>query len=165
VNSHPFAADLAIAGFTSCSGAKASSCTKKLRRLYREERMQVRRRSGRKRAVGTGLRWHSRKAQTSKPALEPGFLSDAFADGRRFRILAMVDDFTRECLDAGLSAPKMLRDGILRWAPPPHPVAPPSHQGSNQYGLYSSLDESRAQVTACLRKVVDSHKTSTCRQT
>lgn len=26
------------------------------------------------------------------------FPSDAFADGRRFRILAIVDDFTRECL-------------------------------------------------------------------
>ena len=26
------------------------------------------------------------------------FLSDAFADGRRFRNLAIVDDFTRECL-------------------------------------------------------------------
>ena len=26
------------------------------------------------------------------------FLSDAFADGRRFRILAVVDDFTRDCL-------------------------------------------------------------------
>ena len=26
------------------------------------------------------------------------FLSDAFADGRRFRILAIVDDFTGECL-------------------------------------------------------------------
>jgi putative transposase len=26
------------------------------------------------------------------------FLSDAFADGRRFRILAIVDDFTRQCL-------------------------------------------------------------------
>jgi transposase InsO family protein len=26
------------------------------------------------------------------------FLSDAFSDGRRFRILAVVDDFTRECL-------------------------------------------------------------------
>ena len=26
------------------------------------------------------------------------FVSDTFADGRRFRILAIVDDFTRECL-------------------------------------------------------------------
>ena len=26
------------------------------------------------------------------------FVSDSFTDGRRFRILAIVDDFTRECL-------------------------------------------------------------------
>lgn len=26
------------------------------------------------------------------------FVSDAFADGRHFRILTIVDDFTRECL-------------------------------------------------------------------
>jgi hypothetical protein len=46
---------LAIAGFTSCSGAKARRHRHelKLRRLYREERLQVRGRSGRKRAVGT----------------------------------------------------------------------------------------------------------------
>ena len=38
------------------------------------------------------------------------FLSDAFADGRRFRILAIVDDFTRECLalvpDTSLPGPE-----------------------------------------------------------
>ena len=28
----------------------------------------------------------------------PDFASDALSDGRRFRILAIVDDFTRECL-------------------------------------------------------------------
>jgi putative transposase len=33
--------------------------------------------------------WRFRKAP---------ILSDAFTDGRRFRILAIVDDFTRECL-------------------------------------------------------------------
>jgi putative transposase len=26
------------------------------------------------------------------------FISDALTDGRRFRVLAVVDDFTRECL-------------------------------------------------------------------
>lgn len=26
------------------------------------------------------------------------FVSDAFTDGRRFRVLAVVDDFSRECL-------------------------------------------------------------------
>jgi putative transposase len=35
---------------------------------------------------------------------------------------------------AGLSAPKMQRDGTLRYAEgsAPHPAASPSHQGSNQ---------------------------------
>lgn len=38
---------------------------KKLRRLYREERLQVRRRGGRKRALGTRLLWCCRKDPTS----------------------------------------------------------------------------------------------------
>jgi putative transposase len=69
---------------------------KKLRRLYREEGLQVRRRSDRKRAV-------RRTAPITIPQ-EPNqrwslnFASDALSDGRRFRILAIVDDFTRECL-------------------------------------------------------------------
>src|SRR5205823_4517081 len=55
---------------------------KKLRRLYREERLQVRRRSGRKRAVGTrapmallqGPPAHFLGSMAlGKPALEPGF--------------------------------------------------------------------------------------------
>jgi putative transposase len=69
---------------------------KKLRRLYREERLQVRRRSGRKRAVGTRAPMALPQGLNQRWSLD--FLSDAFADGRRFRILAIVDDFTRECL-------------------------------------------------------------------
>jgi putative transposase len=42
------------------------------------------------------------------------FLSDAFSDGRRFRILAIVDDFTRECLalvpDTSLPAQRVVRE-------------------------------------------------------
>lgn len=69
---------------------------KKLRRLYREEKLQVRRRGGRKRALGT-----------RRPMLVPDranirwsldFVSAALTDGRRFRVLAVVDDYTRECL-------------------------------------------------------------------
>ena len=41
-------------------------------------------------------RWPCRKAPNQRWSLD--FLSDAFADGRRFRILAIVDNFTRECL-------------------------------------------------------------------
>jgi len=69
---------------------------KKFRRLYREERLQVRRRGGRKRAQGTRAPLAVPQGPNQRWSLD--FLSDAFADGRRFRILAVVDDFTRECL-------------------------------------------------------------------
>ena len=42
------------------------------------------------------------------------FVSDAFTDGRRFRVLAVVDDFTRECLalvaDTSLSGKRVVRE-------------------------------------------------------
>lgn len=69
---------------------------KKFRRLYREERLQVRRRGGRKRALGTRAPLAIPQGPNQRWSLD--FLSDAFAEGRRFRILAVVDDFTRECL-------------------------------------------------------------------
>jgi putative transposase len=69
---------------------------KKLRRLYREERLQVRRRGGRKRALGTRAPMTIPLGPNQRWSLD--FVSDAFSDGRRFRILAVVDDFTRECL-------------------------------------------------------------------
>ena len=85
---------------------------KKLRRIYREEKLQVRRRGGRKRALGT-----------RKPLLLPNgpnqrwsldFVSDAFTDGRRFRILRVVDDFTRENValvaDTSLSGQRVTRE-------------------------------------------------------
>jgi len=63
------------------------------RRLYCEERLQVRRRGGRKRSLGSrapiGL------PQGPKQGWRPDFLFDVFADGRRFRILAIVGDLTR----------------------------------------------------------------------
>jgi putative transposase len=42
------------------------------------------------------------------------FVSDAFTDGRRFRVLAVVDDYTRECLalvaDTSLSGLRVARE-------------------------------------------------------
>ena len=85
---------------------------KKLRRLYREERLQVRRRGGRKRALGTRAPMALPQAPNQRWSLD--FLSDAFADGRRFRILAIVDDFTRECLalvpDTSLPGMRVVRE-------------------------------------------------------
>jgi len=49
------------------------------------------------------------------------FVSDVLADGRRFRVLVVVDDFTRECLalvaDTSLSGRQVARelDGIIEY--------------------------------------------------
>jgi putative transposase len=69
---------------------------KKLYRLYREERLTVRKRGGRKRALGTRRPMTVPQDRNQRWSLD--FVSDALVDGRRFRILAIVDDFTRECL-------------------------------------------------------------------
>ena len=94
---------------------------KKLRRLYREERLQVRRRGGRKRALGTRAPLTIPQGPNQRWSLD--FLSDAFADGRRFRILAVVDDFTRECLAlvADISLPGLRVGGARRYR---HPAPP-----------------------------------------
>jgi putative transposase len=85
---------------------------KKFRRLYREERLQVRRRGGRKRALGTRAPIALPQGPNQRWSLD--FLSDALADGRRFRILAIVDDFTRECLalvgDTSLPGLRVVRE-------------------------------------------------------
>lgn len=85
---------------------------KKLFRLYCEEGLAVRRRRGRKRALGT-----------RKPRVVPSspnerwslaFVSESLADGRRFRALCIVDDFSREALaivaDFSLSGVRVARE-------------------------------------------------------
>ena len=65
---------------------------KKLRRLYREERLQVRHRGGCKRAIGMRAPIAVPQAPNQRWSLDS--MSDAFFDGRRFRILAVLDDFS-----------------------------------------------------------------------
>ena len=85
---------------------------KKLRRLYREERLQVRRRGGRKRALGTRAPMAVPDGPNQRWSLD--FASDTLADGRRFRILCVLDDFSRECLalvaDTSLSGKRVARE-------------------------------------------------------
>ena len=85
---------------------------KKLRRIYREERLQVRRRGGRKRALGTRAPITVPEGPNQRWSLD--FVSDQLRDGRRIRILAVVDDFTRECLalvaDTSLSGLRTARE-------------------------------------------------------
>lgn len=85
---------------------------KKLYRIYKEERLTVRKRGGRKRALGTRAPMSIPHGRNQRWSLD--FVSDAFSDGRRFRILAVVDDFTRECLalvtDTSLSGARVARE-------------------------------------------------------
>jgi putative transposase len=85
---------------------------KKLRRLYAEERLQVRRRGGRKRALGTRAPMTLPQGPNQRWSLD--FVSDTLTDSRRFRMLAVVDDFTRECIalvaDTSLSGARVGRE-------------------------------------------------------
>lgn len=85
---------------------------KKLFRLYREEKLAVRRRGGRKRAIGTRAPMTVRMTPNDRWSLD--FVSDQLTDGRRFRILTVVDDCTRECLalvaDTSLSGTRVARE-------------------------------------------------------
>ncbi len=69
---------------------------KRVYRLYREEGLAVRRRR-RKRACA------AQRVPTPMPSgcnqrWSMDFMADTLADGRRLRVLTLVDDFTRECL-------------------------------------------------------------------
>ena len=92
--------------------------SKKLRRLYKEEGLAVRRRRGRKRATGTREPMPIPAAPGERWSLD--FLSDVFGPGRRFRVLAVIDDHTRECLalvaDTSISGKRVGRelDAVIR---------------------------------------------------
>ena len=85
---------------------------KKLRRLYTEERLQVRRRVGRKRALGTRAPMALPQGPNQRWSLD--FVSDTLTHSRRFRILAVVDEFNRECIalvaDTSLSGTRVDRE-------------------------------------------------------
>ena len=85
---------------------------KRLYRLYCEERLLVRRRGQRKRALGTRAPILLPQAINQRWSLD--FVSDTLSDGRRFRILCVVDDFSRECLatvvDTSLSGVRVVRE-------------------------------------------------------
>lgn len=85
---------------------------KKVYRLYKEERLTVRKRGGRKRALGTRAPMAIPQGVNQRWSID--FVQDALDDGRRFRILNVVDDFTRECLasvlDTSLSGARVVRE-------------------------------------------------------
>ena len=85
---------------------------KKTQRLYREEGLTVRRRRGRKRAVGTRAPALAATRANQRRSLD--FVHDQMVTGRRFRVLNIVDDATRECLaailDTSISGKRVVRE-------------------------------------------------------
>ena len=85
---------------------------KRVQRIYREERLTVRRRGGRKRAIGTRRPIETPLAANQRWSLD--FVSDQMTDGRRFRILTVIGNCTRECLalvaDTSLSGRRVARE-------------------------------------------------------
>ena len=67
-------------------------------RLYREEGLGVRRRKGRKRAIGVRAPIVVEARPNARWSLD--FVHDQMANGRRFRVLNITDDMTHECLGA-----------------------------------------------------------------
>ena len=71
---------------------------KKVYRLYREEGLRVRRRRGRKRALGT--RAPMKVAERPNDIWVLDFMSDMLDSDRRFRVFAVEDQLTRTGLVA-----------------------------------------------------------------
>jgi putative transposase len=71
---------------------------KKTQRLYREEGLTVRKRKGRKRATGSRAPILTEARPNARWSVD--FVHDQLSNGRRFRILNVIDDVTKECLAA-----------------------------------------------------------------
>ena len=84
---------------------------KKVYRLYKEEGLTVRRRGGRKRAIGT--RAPLEKAARPNAIWVLDFVSDTLESGRRFRVFNVEDQFTRRGLgvevDTSLPGKRIVR--------------------------------------------------------
>ena len=90
---------MAIDNFGCCCGGKAMRSTVSGYRLYKEERLMVRRRGGRKRAIGVPSPMPLPLRPNQRWSLD--FVHDQMTDGRRFRILAVVDDYNPRMPGAG----------------------------------------------------------------
>ena len=92
---------------------------KKTQRLYREEGLTVRKRKGRKRAAGSRAPILIEVRPNARWSVD--FVHDQLSDGRRFRILNVIDDVTKECLaviaDTSISGRRVARelDAVVAW--------------------------------------------------
>lgn len=68
---------------------------KRTERIYREEGLALKRKRRRKGAAGTRLVMPSPQKPNQRWSMD--FVTDSIVTGRRFRALAIIDDYSREC--------------------------------------------------------------------
>ena len=85
---------------------------KKTQRLYSEEGLTVRKRKGRKRATGSRAPILIEALPNARWSVD--FVHDQLSNGRRLRILNVIDDVTKECLaavaDTSISGRRVARE-------------------------------------------------------
>jgi putative transposase len=86
-------------------------------RLYREEGLSVRKRRARRKACGVRVPILVEERPNARWSLD--FVYDQFANGRRFRVLNVADDVTKECLgatpDTSISGRRVARELRRYW--------------------------------------------------
>lgn len=89
-----------------------ASGVNRIYRLYREEGLAVRKRKARRRAVGSRAPMLVEAKANTRWSLD--FVHDQLTCGRRFRVLNVVEDVTRECLaaipDTSISGRRVARE-------------------------------------------------------
>jgi putative transposase len=96
---------------------------KRVYRLYRQARLKLRRKAGRRLLTPGGLPLAQLTRPNQQWALD--FVHDRIGDGRALRVLTIIDEFTRECLateaDTGISSRQvaMTLERILATRPQP----------------------------------------------
>lgn len=122
---------------------------KRLFRLYREEKLSVRKRGGRRRAIGTRAPLLAPLLPNQRWSLD--FVSDQMTDGRRFRVLTVVDDCTRECLalvaDTSLSGLRVAREltRLMRERGKPQMVVSDNGSEMTSNAILSWADEAKVE--------------------
>lgn len=84
---------------------------KKTERLYQEEQLSLRTKKRKK--LAAHLRVSMAEADRPNQHWSMDFVSDAFMQGRRFRVLTIVDDYSRECpaleVDTSIGGARVVR--------------------------------------------------------
>lgn len=111
---------------------------KRLFRICREERLMVRKRGGRKRALGTRTPMPVPAQPHDLWVLD--FVSDQLDNGRRFRILTTYDVCTRQCLVATADLLKGMRERLEQASAIAKAATTCAESGNHEQAVTIALD-------------------------